>query len=119
MSKSIQDLIDNRRRINPLVLIMPLPEVERFLHPLADALEYLHNRGIIHRDLKPANILIEEGTNQVIITDFGLAKSAFDVHRTTAGFDFTGSVLYTTPVQLSNSYQLPTFIHWLLLHLNC
>jgi serine/threonine protein kinase len=103
---TLQDLIDNRKRTNPRGPIMSLLELERFIKPLVNALEYLHTRGVIHRDLKPANILIEEGTNQVIITDFGLAKSAFDQQRTTAGFDFTGTVFYTTPEQLSNSYQL-------------
>ena len=40
---------------------------------LAETMEYAHKKGIIHRDLKPANVLLTE-TEQVKITDFGLAK---------------------------------------------
>lgn len=38
-----------------------------------DALQHLHELGIIHRDLKPSNILVEDGTNRVVIVDLGLA----------------------------------------------
>mmetsp|Transcript_6268 Transcript_6268/g.16718 ORF Transcript_6268/g.16718 Transcript_6268/m.16718 type:complete len:1408 (-) Transcript_6268:11-4234(-) len=47
-----------------------------FFHQLVSAIAYCHKRGIFHRDIKPENLLIEDGTDHLKITDFGLAASA-------------------------------------------
>lgn len=44
----------------------------RLLLPIAQALDFTHEKNIIHRDLKPANILLQE-PNGVYLADFGLA----------------------------------------------
>lgn len=44
---------------------------------LAEALEYVHNKGLAHRDVKPGNILIE-GPDRVRLSDFGLAQSLYN-----------------------------------------
>lgn len=50
----------------------PLETVLPYILQLADALQYIHNRGLIHCDVKPANLLL--GTNQhVWLSDFGVA----------------------------------------------
>jgi len=53
---------------------MPLDEVSRYITQISDALDYIHSRGIVHRDLKPENVMVEEGTLDAKLTDFGLAK---------------------------------------------
>lgn len=40
-----------------------------FLRPLADALQYAHDRGIVHGDLKPENILLN---GRPKLSDFGM-----------------------------------------------
>ncbi len=44
------------------------------IHPLVEAVAYLHSMGIIHRDLKPENILCGNDMMDVKIADFGLSK---------------------------------------------
>lgn len=54
---------------------LPLGDVNRaarYVADLAKTVSYLHFVGFIHRDLKPANILIQDGSDNVFLADFGL-----------------------------------------------
>jgi serine/threonine protein kinase len=46
----------------------------KYLASVAEAVHEAHQHGILHRDLKPRNILIDERTDEALLTDFGLAQ---------------------------------------------
>ena len=52
---------------------MPWRDAVQMIIPIAQALEYVHDRNIINRDVKPSNILMTE-KGQPMLTDFGLVK---------------------------------------------
>lgn len=64
----------------------------------AAGLAAAHEHSLIHRDIKPANILIEDGTNKVKLTDFGLARAEEDAKLTRTGY-VAGTPLYMAPEQ--------------------
>lgn len=52
------------------------PEVVAAFRQAAEALVTAHAAGVIHRDFKPANVMVEDGTQRVVVLDFGLARLA-------------------------------------------
>jgi serine/threonine protein kinase len=67
---------------------------------VADGLSAAHQQGIVHRDIKPSNILLEEGVDRALISDFGLARAADDASLTRTGFH-PGTPQYMSPEQAS------------------
>jgi WD40 repeat protein/serine/threonine protein kinase len=85
---------------------------------LARAMHYAHQQGVIHRDLKPANILVSGGvvsgewsaaptthhallaTDQIKITDFGLAKQLGAGAELTCSGAILGTPSYIAPEQV-------------------
>jgi len=55
--------------------------------------------GLIHRDLKPANILVSH-SGQVLIADFGLAKSDANLFQSTS-IEVKGTPAYMSPEQVT------------------
>jgi serine/threonine protein kinase len=67
-----------------------------YLHRIAAALSVVHSQGVLHRDLKPPNIMLRED-GQVVLIDFGLAKSIENATRSTAAGVLRGSPYYMSP----------------------
>lgn len=65
---------------------------------VASGLAAAHAQGIVHRDIKPANIMVGDGVDRAVITDFGLARSIDDVSLTKSGA-LAGTPQYMSPEQ--------------------
>lgn len=67
---------------------------------LAKALYYAHSKGIVHRDIKPSNIIRAKGSNNIKITDFGIAhvEDPEQTRQTQMG-EVLGTPQYMSPEQ--------------------
>lgn len=89
--QSLQKRIDER---GPL----PVVEVLRIGSQIAAGLAAAHQQGLVHRDIKPANILLSDGIERLVITDFGLARAVDDASVTRTGV-IAGTPQYMSPEQ--------------------
>jgi eukaryotic-like serine/threonine-protein kinase len=93
---SLQERID---RIGPL----ELKQILRISIQIAEGLAAAHAQGLVHRDIKPANILLENGVERVLITDFGLARAVDDASFTRSCF-IAGTPEYMAPEQANGEF---------------
>jgi eukaryotic-like serine/threonine-protein kinase len=72
-------------------------KVVNWMIPVAEALNYIHDRGLIHRDIKSSNILITKEGRPVLM-DFGIAHAADGTKLTQTG-TVIGTPEYMSPEQ--------------------
>jgi serine/threonine protein kinase len=89
--ESLQDRLDREGSL-------PVADVLRIGHQIANGLAAAHAQGLVHRDVKPANILLEKGVERVMLTDFGLARAVDDGTLTRPGL-IAGTPQYMSPEQ--------------------
>lgn len=72
----VMDYIPGRTLAQVIQEEGPLPEKTalHYIRQVASALELVHEHGLLHRDVKPDNIMLREGTDQVVLIDFGIAR---------------------------------------------
>ena len=81
--------------------LLPLPQVMSIVARVAEALDYAHKNNVVHRDIKPANVMYEPASDQVKVTDFGIARIT-DSSKTKTGM-VLGTPSYMSPEQLAGS----------------
>ncbi|HWY44236.1 MAG TPA: protein kinase [Candidatus Sulfotelmatobacter sp.] len=86
-----------------------LPLVEQMTAGLHSA----HKAGVVHRDFKSSNVILipleeNSGGVRVVVTDFGLARSAISGGESLTGsLDMLGTPAYMAPEQLNNGEITP------------
>lgn len=78
--------------------LLPPATVLLLVARLAEALHYAHRQNVVHRDIKPANIMYDPDTDELKITDFGIARLT-DTSRTKTGI-VLGTPSFMSPEQL-------------------
>lgn len=107
------------RNRHPKGQVVPLSTVLSYVRPLADALQYAHDRKLVHRDVKPENMLIGK-YQDIMLGDFGIASFAHDTYSWEEQ-NVAGTVTYMAPEQIlrkarpeSDQYALAIVIYeWL------
>jgi eukaryotic-like serine/threonine-protein kinase len=91
VGRSLQERIDREGPLDVTAIL-------RIGTQAAAGLAAAHAQGIVHRDVKPANILLENGVERVVLTDFGLARAVDDASLTQSGV-IAGTPQYMSPEQ--------------------
>jgi eukaryotic-like serine/threonine-protein kinase len=85
--------------------------IGEIVYEVAEALDYVHDRGVIHRDISPANVMLTDyGTaasrSRARITDFGIAIDRDYVPNDSG--EVTGTVAYLSPEQVRGTALEPS-----------
>ncbi|MBI3949087.1 MAG: protein kinase [Acidobacteria bacterium] len=95
------DLATRQRHLGGRV---PEPTVTMWALQICDVLDYLHRRQppIIYRDLKPANLMVDPQANQIMLIDFGIARTVAPMQP---GVTAIGTMGYAPPELFSGKVE--------------
>ena len=79
--------------------LLPVTKVLSLIQQAANGLDYAHSFNVVHRDIKPANLMWDPETDNLKITDFGIARIT-DSSKTKTGM-VLGTPSYMSPEQLA------------------
>ncbi|GGQ52387.1 Stk1 family PASTA domain-containing Ser/Thr kinase [Couchioplanes azureus] len=103
--RTLRDLLNQRRRLNP---VEALAILEQMLAAIAAA----HRAGLVHRDVKPENVLVAEAPSGGIanlvdsvvkVADFGLAR-AVEASTTDDTGQLMATVAYVAPELVTDGH---------------
>ncbi|OJF12720.1 Stk1 family PASTA domain-containing Ser/Thr kinase [Couchioplanes caeruleus] len=103
--RTLRDLLNQRRRLNP---VEALAILEQMLAAIAAA----HRAGLVHRDVKPENVLVAEAPSGGIanlvdsvvkVADFGLAR-AVEASTTDDSGQLMATVAYVAPELVTDGH---------------
>jgi serine/threonine protein kinase len=75
---------------------MPVRRAVAVIDGLADALDFVHQRGVLHRDIKPKNVMLAGARFFPYLLDFGIARADNEASLTQDGA-VAGSMDYLAP----------------------
>ena len=97
---TLKKLIENKLLVDEREVISTFQKILEGIKALHQIRGTDEEKGIIHRDLKPENIMVSE--DSVKILDYGLSK-VIDYTSLTSTGQFLGSLLYSSPEQITDS----------------
>ena len=108
---SLDDVLHERGTLEPR-------EAAAIGAKVMDALAAAHQAGVLHRDVKPGNVLLEQGGERVVLTDFGIAAmedpgDGASTHLTGSG-ELVGSLDYLAPERARGEQPGPASDVWAL-----
>jgi TP53 regulating kinase and related kinases len=68
-------------QLKSLLIDIKLEDMQKIslLQRLGRSIAKLHEAGIIHGDLTTSNVLVEDGTDRIVLIDFGLSECSFRI----------------------------------------